>query len=79
MSEEEDEEIMALIDERGKTKKYDKERLKEVSKKIKKCIRDKKRSIRQEKSNAYWQSSKASRISRTSNQRRKDTHPKDKK
>ena len=28
MSEEEDEEIMALIDETGKTKKYDKERLK---------------------------------------------------
>ena len=48
-SEEEDEEIMALIHERKKINKDDKERLKEVSKNINKCIRDKKKSSRLEK------------------------------
>ena len=34
-------EIVALIDERRRIKKDDKERVKEVSKEIKECIRDK--------------------------------------
>ena len=46
---EEDDEIMAHIDERRKIKKEDKELLEEVSKKIKKCIRDVKRFRRQAK------------------------------
>ena len=40
---------MALIQESRTTKEDDKERIREVSKKIKKCIRDKKRSERQQK------------------------------
>ena len=44
----EDVEIRRLIEERRTTPKEERERLKEVSKQIKKCIRDKKRAKRQE-------------------------------
>ena len=44
-----DEEILAFIHERKTIKKDEKERIREVSKKIKKCIREKKRTARQEK------------------------------
>ena len=44
-----DEEILALIQERRTIKKDERERIREVSKKIKKCIREKKRTARQEK------------------------------
>ena len=47
--EEEDDEIRVLIDARRTIKREDKERIKEVSKKIKQCIRDKKSSRRQER------------------------------
>ena len=43
------EEIRAFIEERSVTDKRDKERLKNVSKKIKQCIRDNKRTKKQEK------------------------------
>ena len=48
-AEKEDDEIKRLIEERRSIAEGDKQRLKEVSKKIKKCIRDNKRSRRQEK------------------------------
>ena len=44
-----DEEILALIHERRTIEKYEKEGIREVSKKIKTCIREKKRTARQEK------------------------------
>ena len=47
-----DEEILALIRERRGTNKEDRKHIREVSKKIKKCIRDKKRAERQRKN--YW-------------------------
>ena len=56
--EEEDEELLALIRERKTIKKEDKERIREVSKKIKKCIRDTKRSERLGKSQEILKSSK---------------------
>ena len=71
-SDAEDEEIMALIDEKRKIKKNDKKRLKEVRKKIKKSIRDKKRSRREEKIQRILEECKGiKRTSRTSNQRKK--------
>ena len=44
-----DKEIMALIQERKTTAKHEKERIREISQKIKKCIRDNKRRTRQGK------------------------------
>ena len=41
-AQDEDEEILALIQERKVTEKHDKERIREISTKIKKCIREKK-------------------------------------
>ena len=46
---EKDNEILALIQERKTTAKHEKERIREISKKIKNCIRDNKRRTRQEK------------------------------
>ena len=54
---EEDEEIVALIEERKKIKKNDNERLKEVSRKIQKCIR----SISEEK-DTYLQKMKKAKF-----------------
>ena len=45
----EDNEILVLIQERKTTAKHDKERIRDISKKIKNCIRDNKRRTRQEK------------------------------
>ena len=44
-----DKEIRALVQERKTIAKHEKERIREISKKIKKCIRDNKRMKRQEK------------------------------
>ena len=44
-----DEKILALIQERKSTAKNEKEKIKEISKEIKRCIRDNKRSKRREK------------------------------
>ena len=48
-TEETDDEIKALIEERRNIMNEDKEQMKNVGKMIKKCIRDKGRSTRQEK------------------------------
>ena len=45
----EDVDIRRLIEERKSTAKGEKQRLKELSKQIRKCIRDKKRTKKQEK------------------------------
>ena len=69
--EDEEKEILALIRERKTTKKEDKERIREVSTKIKKCIRDKKRSERQQKiQKTILKNSKGQNTLRTSNQQR---------
>ena len=46
---EKDERIRALVQERKTTAKHEKDRIRELSKEIKKCIRDNKRTKRQEK------------------------------
>ena len=66
---------MALIDERKRIKKYDKERLKEVSKK-KNASRDTKRSRRQEKIQRILENFKGIRsISSVESEKEKDTYP----
>ena len=60
---EKDKEILALIQERKTIAKHEKERIREVSKKIKKCIRENKRRKRQEKIQKIWKKSKEQRTS----------------
>ena len=74
--EEEDEELLALIRERKAIKKEDKERIREVSKKIKKCIRDKKRSERLGKSKKILKSSKGQKNANIKSAKRRILIPK---
>ena len=53
-----DDKILSLIQERKSTAKNESEKIREISKEIKKCIRDNKRSKRQEKSKRSWKKSK---------------------
>ena len=51
---EKDERIRALVQERKTIEKDKKDRIREMSKEIKKCIRDNKRCERKEKSKKFW-------------------------
>ena len=68
---EKDEEIKALIKERRKINKKGKDQMKNVSKKIKKCIRDNKWQEFRKGYSEYWKNSRESRAFRTSNLRGK--------
>ena len=70
-TEEEDDEIKALIEERRNIGKEDKEQIKHLSKKIKKCIRDSTGLEDQKRFSEDWKSSKESRTFRALNLRRK--------
>ena len=65
---ERDERIRALIQERKTIAKGKKDRIREISKEIKKCIRDNKRLEDEKKSKTFWKKSKAQRTSQTSSQ-----------
>ena len=56
-AEDKDEEILALIQERMTIKKDEKERIREVSKKIKKCIREKRGMQVKTKFRRFWKNS----------------------
>ena len=56
-----DEEIRRLVEERRNTTKDEKHKLKELSKRIKKCIRERKRAKRQKTYNRFLKNSEASK------------------
>ena len=64
---EKDERIRALVQERKTIAKDKKDLIREISKEIKKCIRDNKGLKRQEKIKKIWKKSKAQKISPASN------------
>ena len=66
-----DAEILRLIEDRRSTPKEEKQRLKDLSKLIKKCIREKKESRDSKTSKESLKSSKAFEISRGSKQQRR--------
>ena len=65
-------EILTLMNERRSINKEDKERLREVNKKIEKCIRDKKKPRRQQKIMQTFEELKGIKKSRTSNPYRRE-------
>ena len=68
-----DDKILALIQERKSTAKNEKEKIRKISKEIKKCIRDNKRSKRQEKFNRSWKKSRVQGTFPVSNQWRSES------
>ena len=70
----EDVEIRRLTEERRNTSKGEKQRLKDLSKQIRKCIRDKKRTKRQEKENNTRRLQRNQEQTRHQICKKKDTH-----
>ena len=60
--------ILALIQEGNQPRRMRKKKIREISKKIKKCLRDNKRSKRKEKIKRSWKKSKVQRTFPVSNQ-----------
>ena len=69
---EKDERIRALIQERKTCGKQNKDRIREISKEIKKYIRENKKAAKTKKFKKSWKKSKARRTSAVSNRRRNE-------